>query len=138
MTRRAFGCIVLAVLPGVAAEAQSEASTQTCVADATTLCLNGDRFRVAVHWETENESGDARAMELTGDTGYFWFFNQENIELAVKVLDGRGINGRFWLLYGALSDVEYEITATDTATGKSKPYRNEAGSICGEVDTDAF
>ncbi|MCY3970151.1 MAG: hypothetical protein OXG74_09465, partial [Acidobacteria bacterium] len=74
----------------------------------------------------------------TANTGFFWFFNQENIELAVKVLDGRGINGRFWLLYGALSDVEYEIVVTDTVTGESKTYRNEAGSICGEVDTGAF
>ena len=74
----------------------------------------------------------------TPNTGFFWFFNQENIELAVKVLDGRGINGRFWLLYGALSDVEYEITVTDTMTKQSKMYRNEAGSICGEVDTLAF
>ena len=74
----------------------------------------------------------------TKNTGFFWFFNQENIELAVKVLDGRGINGKFWLLYGGLSDVEYEITVTDTVTGQSKPYGNEAGSICGEIDTLAF
>ena len=54
------------------------------------------------------------------------------------MLDGRGINGKFWLLYGALSDVEYEIVVTNTVTGDVKTYRNEAGSICGEVDTGAF
>ena len=63
----------------------------------------------------------------TEQTGFFWFFNAENIELAAKVLDGRGLNGRHWLLYGGLSDVEYTLTATDTVTGLSKTYRQRAG-----------
>lgn len=74
----------------------------------------------------------------TGSSGFFWFFNPENIELAAKVLDGRAQNGRFWLLYGGLSDVEYRLTVTDTVTGTRKLYRNEQGSLCGRIDTDAF
>ena len=35
----------------------------------------------------------------------------------MKVLDGRTINGRFWVFYGALSNVEYRVLVTDTATG---------------------
>ena len=71
----------------------------------------------------------------TEATGFFWFFSPENIELAVKVLDGRAINDRFWVLYGGLSDVEYTIEVTDTVTGTSKSYRNPRGSLCGGVDT---
>ena len=140
MTRRAFGCIVLAVLPGVAAEAQSEASTQTCVADATTLCLNGDRFRVAVHWETENESGDARAMELTGDTGYFWFFSENNVEVVIKVLNGCAIgDGAYWVFIGGLTDVRVELEVEDVEAGESKTYVNEAGTLFVPVtDTTTF
>ena len=73
-----------------------------------------------------------------GKTGFFWFFNSSNVELAVKMLDGRDLNGHFWLLYGGLSDVEYEITVTDTATGRIESYRNESGNICGKIDTEAF
>ena len=54
------------------------------------------------------------------------------------MLDGRNVNGRFWFLYGGLSDVEYTITVTDTVAGRAATYRNEAGSICGEIDIDAF
>ena len=74
----------------------------------------------------------------TGQTGFFWFFDEENIELAAKVLDGRALNGRHWLLYGGLSDVEYTLTVTDTVTGLTKDYTNERGSVCGRVDTNAF
>ena len=74
----------------------------------------------------------------TANTGFSWFFNPENIELAVKVLDGRALNGNFWFLYGGLSDVEYEITLTDTVTGSAAEYTNPKGSICGHVDTGPF
>ncbi len=126
---------------------QTDDGAGQCEATANRLCLLGNRFAVDVSFidpnikdpDVDPEGAATVASSLgTPNTGFFWFFNQENIELAVKVLDGRGINGKFWLLYGALSDVEYEITVTDTMTKQSKMYRKEAGSICGEVDTDAF
>jgi hypothetical protein len=39
-------------------------------------------------------------------SGYIWFFDPENVELVVKALDGRPINGKFWFFHGALSNVE--------------------------------
>ena len=126
---------------------QTDDGAGQCEPTANRLCLLGNRFAIDVSFidpnirdpEVDPEGTGTVASSLgTKNTGFFWFFNQENIELAVKVLDGRGINGRFWLLYGGLSDVEYEITVTDMVTGESKPYRNEAGSICGEIDTLAF
>ena len=63
----------------------------------------------------------APAVPITADTGYFWFFDDANVELVVKVLDGRSVNGHFWVFFGALSDVGYSITVTDTATGETAP-----------------
>ena len=73
-------------------------------------------------------SGHGTAVPLTGDTGYFWFFNSANVELVVKVLDGRAVNGHFWVFYGALSNVQYTITVTDTQTGAVKTYATERGA----------
>jgi hypothetical protein len=39
-------------------------------------------------------------VPLGADTGYFWFFEDTNVELVVKVLDGRAINGHTWVFYG--------------------------------------
>ncbi len=116
------------------------ASGGPCVADSTNLCLNGGRFRVRVTWSvpSQGRSGIGQAVPLTGDTGYFWFFNSDNIELVIKALDARGVNGHYWVFYGALSSVQYTITVTDTVTGAVKTYENPAGTLASVADTSAF
>ena len=77
-------------------------------------------------------------LPLTSDTSAFWFFDSSNIELVVKVLDGRPVNGHFWVFYGALSNVQYTITVFDTLTGESKTYNNPRGQLASVADTSAF
>ena len=114
-------------------------TTANCAPDPGQLCLNG-RFRVEVQLTDPRtgQAGAATAIPLTSDTGGFWFFDAANVELMIKVLDGREVNGHFWVFYGALSDVPYTITITDTATGQSKVYRNPAGQLASRSDTAAF
>ena len=54
------------------------------------------------------------------------------------MLDGRPVNGHFWVYYGALSDVEYTITVTDTVTGKHRTYHNNFHHQGSGADVDAF
>jgi len=56
----------------------------------------------------------------------------------VKVLDGRPVNGRWWVFYGALSNVAYRLTVTDTETGETAVYDNPSGSFASRGDTAAF
>ena len=86
----------------------------------------------------QDHTGAGTAVPLTGDTGGFWFFDPANVELVVKVLDGRPLNGKFWVFYGALSNVEYAMTVTDTQTGKKKTYQNPSGQFASRADTSAF
>jgi hypothetical protein len=105
------------------------------------LSLMGGRFRVEVAWADHRNLGRAgtgRAVVGSDQSGYFWFFKPSNIELVVKVMDGRKVNDRFWVFFGSLSDVEYDITVTDTDTGQAKSYHNAGGSTCGQFDTAAF
>ena len=64
------------------------------------------------------------AEELTPDTGYLWFFNPENIEMVLKVLDGCDINNHYWVFAGGLTNVEVNMTVTDTETGAVREYGN--------------
>ena len=112
-----------------------------CVSNATTLCLNNGRFKVQAIFSAPSlgiTNAPAQAVPLTSDTGYFWFFSASNVELVLKAVDGRAFNGFFWVFYGALSDVEYHITVTDTTTGAVKPYSNTAGHLASVADTAAF
>ena len=106
---------------------------------ASALCLNGGRFQVEAVWKTPGgQTGLARPVRLTDDTGNLWFFSDQNHELMVKVLDGRPVNGHFWVFFGALSNVEYTITVTDTVTAARKTYRNPPGGLTSRADTAAF
>jgi hypothetical protein len=78
------------------------------------------------------------AVPVTADTGYLWFFTETNVELIVKVLDGRSVNGHFWVFYGALSNVQYTIRVTDTETGAIRTYENPSGTLASHADTSAF
>ena len=115
--------------------------TGPCVADATTLCLNGGRFRVRVAWtRTDGSSGPGMGVPLTGDSGYFWFFNAANIEIVVKVLNACAIApGRFWVFAGGLTNVGVELTVEDRQTGAVRTYTNTLGTPFAPLqDTAAF
>jgi hypothetical protein len=125
--------------PPLIAERPGKAATPPCQASAQRLCLNDNRFAVDVVWKDfQNHTGKGTTVPLSGDTGAFWFFNAANLELVVKVLDGRPVNGHFWLFYGALSNVEYTLTVTDTQTGTMKTYTNPSGRFASVADTLAF
>jgi hypothetical protein len=126
-------CVALGIIP---APGLAQGS---CFPTATHLCLNGARFQVEADWALPGGiAGKGQAVPLTGDTGAFWFFDNSNLELMIKVLDGRAVNGHFWVYYGALSDVEYQITVTDTVTGVREIYVNPAGRLASGSDVAAF
>jgi hypothetical protein len=104
------------------------------------LCLRDGRFRAEVTWRAPatGQSGTGTPIPRTSDTGAFWFFDPSNYELIVKVLDGTGINGHFWVFYGSLTDVEFDLTVIDTTTGKQRTYHNPAGTMASRSDTEAF
>lgn len=113
--------------------------TAACEPTPTRLCLRDNRFAVEVAWKDfQGNSGTGKAVPLTSDTGTFWFFDAANVELVLKVLDGTPVNGHHWVFYGALSNVEYTITVTDTQTGVVKTYQNPAGRFASVGDTEAF
>ncbi|HXV92878.1 MAG TPA: hypothetical protein VD813_06245, partial [Pseudonocardia sp.] len=113
--------------------------TSPCAPDDLTLCLNGGRFAARVGWQDfRGGSGPGHAVPLTGDTGAFWFFRPSNLELALKVLDGRGANGFWWIFYGSLSNVPFTLTVRDTETGEVQTYVNPPRTFASRGDTRGF
>ncbi len=99
-----------------------------CVPDATTLCLNSGRFRVQANWETASgQSGLGIAIPETSDTGMFWFFSANNLEILVKVVNGCSFNQRYWVFAGGLTNVRVAVTVTDTQTATVRTYVNPQG-----------
>jgi CSLREA domain-containing protein len=115
------------------------AVTKACVAGGNTLCLGDGRFKVTANWQSAAGSGSASAVPLSGDSGYFWFFDPANVEVTVKALNGCGSNHRFWFFTGGMTNVRVDLTVTDTRTGVVKTYSNPLGQTYRTVlDSAAF
>ncbi|HEY6050694.1 MAG TPA: hypothetical protein VIZ58_05545 [Thermoanaerobaculia bacterium] len=111
-----------------------------CTTDTTSLCLLGGRFKVQATFRlpTSPTLLTAHATGIASDSGAFWFLSDNNLELLVKVLDGRPLNAKFWVFIGSASGLEYTIMVTDTTTGAVKTYFTPFGSLASTADTSAF
>ena len=101
------------------------------------------REHVQPGWLSESAcrlaSGRAHVVQLTDDTGYLWFFNPDNVEVVVKVLDACEPFGRFWVFAGGLTNVEVDLVVTDSETGQTNTYHNNLNQPFAPLqDTDAF
>lgn len=111
-----------------------------CVEDDETLCLADDRFQVQVDWRTpQGDSGTGTVEELSDNSGLVWFFDPDNYEMLVKVLDACSTFDKYWVFFAATTNVDFTVTVTDTDTGVVKEYTNPAGQAAEPVqDTFTF
>jgi predicted esterase len=116
------------------------AAAPACAPSDTQLCLNHGRFRVEVTWDANGASGPGKVVPgASADSGLFWFFNADNWEIMVKVLDACAYNGRYWVYAAGTTNLHYVLKVTDTATGAEARYENPAGHAAAAVtDSNAF
>lgn len=119
-------------------------SLSTCFGTTDSLCLSDNRFRVTVVASDPRTGKRAigRAAPYNDINGFFTFpgLTQDtaNLEVFVKVLDGRTNNGHFWVFYGGLTDFAYTLTVFETSTGLVKTYIKPGLEYVGGADTSAF
>ncbi len=110
-----------------------------CVANTTTVCLNGGRFGVAINWQSSTNSGIGTMVPLSSDTAAVWFFTASNLEMMFKVVNGCSFNNFYWVFAGGLTNVKVTTRVTDSQTGRVKTYDNPLNTAFQPVqDTAAF
>ncbi len=138
---------VRAVRGGAFSDYSNEARVTTptlpspCLPTSQTLCLRDGRFRVRVQWKApDGSAGTGQVMPVAaGDSGLFWFFSPDNLELLVKVLDACDENGHYWVFTGPATQIQYLLTVTDTLTGRTRTYFQPQGAAAqGLSDSQAF
>lgn len=123
----------------------------TVLDSVATSAVLDDRFEVKVDFkDKEGVPGKARVMSgalpsasevvsSSGESVLFWFFSPDNTEVVLKVLDGCGVNDRFWVFASAATDLEFTITVTDLVTSEERTYESPGGQAATAInDTDAF
>ena len=123
------------------ATATTNGTSSVCIEDNFTLCLNNERFRVTMDFDTpQNPPARAQALPLASDfSGLFFFSNPDNAEVLIKVIDGCGQNNRYWVFYAATTNVAFDIVVTDTMNGQTRTYSNPLRNPASPIqDTQAF
>ena len=105
------------------------------------LMLGDGRFQVTAEFVTAPGAAPQPmpGALLTDDAAYLWFFDPNNVEVFLKVVNGCPVNDRFWVFAAGLTNVEVRITVVDTQTGEPKVYVNPLGQAFQPIfDTSAF
>ena len=110
-----------------------------CVSNDTTLCLLQNRFRLTATISTGNQTLPGQAGKIGSESGSFSRFGTSNVEMLIKVLDGRPLNTFYWVVVTPSTNVGYTLTVTDTQTGRVKTYSSPVTNFPPPVfDTVAF
>lgn len=112
----------------------------SCLSGDHDLCLQGSRFRARITWtDYAGRTGSGWAVPYAAESGMFWFFDGDNIEFVVKVIDGCELNSRYWVYAAATTDVAYTLTVDDTLRDVSQTYTNILGTASPAItDSSAF
>ena len=113
-----------------------------CSEGPTRSCMQKGRFLVEARVSYVDGAGTpvrdapARVEEVgLGDTAsLFHFFDRSNPELLIKILDGCGVNGKYWVFGSAATDLDWSVLVTDNATGVTLPYhRNSTNPLINDA-----
>jgi hypothetical protein len=109
-----------------------------CTANNTTLCFAGGRFEVTLTATVNGSPVTGRAVPLSSQSGAFWLFNPDNLEVGVKVLEATGA-GKFWVFHGAATNQPYTVTFRDRANpSRVRIFTKPLNSFCGGTDQTFF
>lgn len=110
-----------------------------------TMCLQEQRFKVEVDWrQASGLTGTGFAAPRSNESGLFYFLNNDNAEMVIKVLNACNVNNRYWVFASTTTNVEFTLTVTDTQRPEipgtnPKTYTNPLGKRFAPVqDTQAF
>jgi hypothetical protein len=105
----------------------------------------GGRFFVQVRYRNQfdnNKQGKLLGRSLfsstLSETAVFTFGDQNVIELLVRISDARPFDDNIHVFLGGLSDVEFFVVVTDSASGIVHEYGKPANQLVGVIDRTTF
>ncbi|HSK76060.1 MAG TPA: hypothetical protein VLQ45_06350, partial [Thermoanaerobaculia bacterium] len=109
------------------------------------LHLQDQKFQVRVEWSTSDGAlhGNGYAVPLSKESGLFWFFQASNPEILVKILDGRPVNGHWWVFISSNTSLEFKVHVgrrieADPPFDQEKTYVSPAGANKNFIDITSF
>ena len=110
--------------------------TEGCVPSFSRACLQHRRFAIDVTYDATIFGGGAGAAtpQVESDESLkFSFFQPENLELLLKIVDGCSYNGHFWVYFSGLTNAGVSLRITDMISGAVFDADNPAGTALAPV-----
>ena len=80
---------------------------------------------------------NAKDYELESEeSGILYFFDRDNAEVLVKVLDACDVNGYRWVFVAPVTDLAFNLYVDETATEKRWMHRNPLGGTTATTKSD--
>ena len=70
------------------------------------------------------------------ESGILYFFDRDNAEVLVKVLDACVVNGFRWVFVAPVTDLAFNLYVDETATGERWTHRNPRGGVTATTASD--
>ena len=102
---------------------------------------HGYTVSMCFEYEKDGETVKADAIDYgleSDESGLLYFFDRDNAEVLIKVLDGCGVNGHRWLFVAPLTTLAFNLYV-ESPDGKRWMHSNAAGRTAeAKSDTSAF
>ena len=104
------------------------------------LSLLQGRFTVSVTWMAplSTSAAAASAVQLSDGSGYFWFFDAEDVDLTIKMIGPLPNDLSYWFFAASGTNMQFTITVTDTWLGRTVTYQNPADLNQNFLDFTSF
>ena len=117
----------------------TSATTEGCTPTTTALSFEGG-YTVSMCYRTpDGREGQAKSgIWASSQAGLLWFFDRENAEVLVKVLNGCSHNAHRWVYVAPVTDLEFNLRVTGP-DGRRWTHSNRQGTTAStKADTNAF
>ncbi|MDE3265466.1 MAG: hypothetical protein OYL92_10910 [Acidobacteriota bacterium] len=141
VARLAGSVMWLLALSGPAAAADQGAGEYTdCVPSSPQVTFEPG-YAVSMCFEYERDGGAEQADAIdfglgSRQSGLLWFFDPDNAEVLIKVLDGCEMNGHRWVFVAPVTTLAFNLSVEEAATGRRWVHRNPRGGVTAEARSD--
>ena len=111
-----------------------------CVPTAAQIAFaHGFTVSMCVEYQKDGDTvvEDAKNYGLESrESGILYFFDRDNAEVLVKVLDACAVNRHRWVFVAPVTDLAFNLYIEETATGKVWKHRNPKGGRTASTESD--
>lgn len=106
----------------------------------TASLVFADGFKVAMCYETAGgKVGEGRAgIWASAESGLLWFFNRDNAEVLVKVLNGCHLNGHYWVYVAPVTDLAFNLYVQGAGGSNWSHHNRQGETAASRSDNFAF